>query len=718
MKIYITRINGWGLRDRLHYMQHMIAETAYQIGCREMGIYRYYADNESYESLSSRMDGIIAGINRGDIVICQFPTGNGRRFEYELLNHLKVYGGRIAIYIHELEALAWEEKKEQIGETIGLYNLAEVLVVQTYAMRNWLLEHGIRKSMKFAVQEMWDYTVQESVIHTSAFKKEIYFADNKGFEGMNSWNYVVPLKLYNVSANSGQNVHNLGEREPFQLFSELSEGGFGLVWYRDEYSRQYMELSSSFSLARYLAAGIPVIVPAEISHREMIKENHLGLVVNTLEEAATAVEKMTEGEYREYTKAVEQFAPALRNGYYTKKCLMEAVQAFYRKDAGRIPVPKRVYEAKESVFRSVSLTESYGGNMALSWDFQGEAEGFLIYDAAGVLQEYTRDVHQHYLLLKGQDKENGFLVKAYVETLKGKLILAESKPVYLEKKQYGKPKVSMIIPAYNAENYVVRCIDTVLAQSQPDVEIIVVDDGSTDHTAEIIDWYAGNYENLAVIHQKNGGAATARNNGIKHANGEYLGFVDVDDMIRINMVERLYQSAKKNNCDIAITSAYTVTDTDYVKRMRYTIKEDVAITSDVFYHTYIYGNDLVGVVVWNKLYRTSLVKEHLFPTMPYEDEAWMPYILSYANTICYLDDFSYDWNRSGQNNSLSERLRGCSKQEIFERVKKAILFFMDNGNQKKIDFLKGTALRKLYLLGELYRYKEYEKLRDEIETNY
>lgn len=68
----------------------------------------------------------------------------------------------------------------------------------------------------------------------------------------------------------------------------------------------------------------------------------MGLVVNTLEEAAAAVEKMTEGEYREYTKAVEQFAPALRNGYYTKKCLMEVIQAFYRKDAGRIPVPERV----------------------------------------------------------------------------------------------------------------------------------------------------------------------------------------------------------------------------------------------------------------------------------------------------------------------------------------------------------------------------------------
>ena len=80
-----------------------------------------------------------------------------------------------------------------------------------------------------------------------------------------------------------------------------------------------------------------------------------------------------------------------------------------------------------------------------------------------------------------------------------------------------------------------------------------------------------------MIHQKNSGAATARNNGIKHANGEYMGFVDADDMIRVNMIESVYQSAKKNDCDIAITSAYTVTDIDYVKCKRGCAKKAVSI---------------------------------------------------------------------------------------------------------------------------------------------
>ena len=133
-------------------------------------------------------------------------------------------------------------------------------------------------------------------------------------------------------------------------------------------------------------------------------------------------------------------------------------------------------------------------------------------------------------------------------------MLAQSGPVYLEKKPYGDPKVSMVIPAYNAENYVARCIDNVLAQTQPDVEIVVVNDGSTDHTKEIIDWYAEKYANVVALYQENRGAATARNIGIEYANGEYIGFVDSDDMLRPDMIRRLYNSVKKNDCDIVATS--------------------------------------------------------------------------------------------------------------------------------------------------------------------
>lgn len=721
MKTYITRINGGSLQDKSHHMQHMVAEIAHQLGCREMGIYQYYAEDanwESAESLNSRLDGIIGGINRGDIAICQFPTGNGTYFENELVNRLKVYGARIAILIHEMEALAYEGKRSLFGRIIEIYNQAEVLIVPTYAMRQWLLENGISKRMKFVVQEMWDYTVNE--FHTSlpTLKKEIFFTDFEGFDRVNEWNYSVPLKLYNVSTKQG-NVQNLGEREPYQLLLELNRGGgFGLIWYRDEYSRRYMGQSNSFSLSRFLAAGLPVLVPVDSSHRRLIEANHLGIVVESLEEAVQAVERISEEKYREYGKAVEQFAPALRSGYFTKKCLIEAMQAFYRKDAGRIFVPERAYNVGECVFKSETLNESYGGNLAFSWDFQGDADGLIIYDADGALLEDIRDLHQHYFLLKGFPKEKGVVIKAYVETLRGKLILAETRPVYLQEKNYGKPKVSMVIPAYNAEDYIARCLDTVLAQSQENVEIIVVDDGSKDCTPKIIDWYAEVYENIVAIHQENGGVAAARNTGILYANGEYIGFVDNDDMIRPDMVKRLYQSAKKNDCDIAMTSVYQITKNGYEVYVSYVLNENIAIRCVDFIKMLNDSDWMYTVVIWNKLYRASLIKNRLFPLIKSDDSAWTPYILSYADTICYLNDYSYEYDRIIRPNTLVDEWHKMSQEARFETYKKLTLFYLENGNPERIDLLKNCAKKDLAAVKKANANNEYEKLWRQIEETF
>ena len=92
-----------------------------------------------------------------------------------------------------------------------------------------------------------------------------------------------------------------------------------------------------------------------------------------------------------------------------------------------------------------------------------------------------------------------------MQTLKGRLIVAEAGPVYLQKRNYGEPKVSLIMPAYNAEDYIARSIDTVLAQTFNDFEIIIVNDGSTDRTQAVIDWYADRYPNVKSFYQSNGG---------------------------------------------------------------------------------------------------------------------------------------------------------------------------------------------------------------------
>lgn len=114
-------------------------------------------------------------------------------------------------------------------------------------------------------------------------------------------------------------------------------------------------------------------------------------------------------------------------------------------------------------------------------------------------------------------------------------------------------KVSVIIPAYNTEKYIETCLTSLLKQTLEDIEIIVVDDGSTDSTLEVLKEYEKKYpEKIIVYHKENGGQASARNLALSYAKGEYLGFVDSDDWVDLDMYEKMYMKAREENADIVI----------------------------------------------------------------------------------------------------------------------------------------------------------------------
>ena len=305
-------------------------------------------------------------------------------------------------------------------------------------------------------------------------------------------------------------------------------------------------------------------------------------------------------------------------------------------------------------------------------------------------------------------------MKAYVNTKKGKMIVEESALVYLGSDSYKNPLVSIVVPAYNAEDSISRTVDTILAQSFDNLEIIIVDDGSTDRTSEIIAWYGETYSNIRIIRQENAGLPEARNTGIKLAVGEYIGFVDSDDMIRPDMVKRLYDSAVKNQCDIAVTSVYKIENSGYEPLIRYPIKEDTAITAEEFFKVYI-SDGYALPAVWNKLYRTSLVKERLFPKLRFEDEAWTPYVLSYAEKVCYLNGNGYEYDRTICPDSLITKGFSRPKEERFLDHKNSILFYLKHGNPEMWGLLKELAMSELGLFSRTMGYDECKKLLKQIE---
>ena len=114
--------------------------------------------------------------------------------------------------------------------------------------------------------------------------------------------------------------------------------------------------------------------------------------------------------------------------------------------------------------------------------------------------------------------------------------------------------VSMIIPVYGVEVYLGECLETVLNQTYKNLEIILIDDESPDRCPEICDQYAQKDERIKVIHQKNGGAANARNHGLDMATGEYICFIDSDDKIENNYVEKLLGAIKENKAEVVVCS--------------------------------------------------------------------------------------------------------------------------------------------------------------------
>lgn len=211
-------------------------------------------------------------------------------------------------------------------------------------------------------------------------------------------------------------------------------------------------------------------------------------------------------------------------------------------------------------------------------------------------------------------------------------------------------KISIIVPVYNVEKYLPRCIDSILAQTYKNIEVILVDDGSPDKCGAICDEYAKKDKCIKVIHKKNGGLSDARNAGINAAMGEYIGFVDSDDYIVPDMYEKLYNAIVKTNSDIAISNFL------YVDEMGNEIGQNnnLPIYDDVLSGRQILGEKMVEdkfwywVVAWNKLYKKSIFDDIRYPIGKiHEDEFIIHSIYAKVDQVaCVPDALIYYVQRS------------------------------------------------------------------------
>lgn len=203
---------------------------------------------------------------------------------------------------------------------------------------------------------------------------------------------------------------------------------------------------------------------------------------------------------------------------------------------------------------------------------------------------------------------------------------------------HSEPLVSVIIPVYNTEKYLKKCVDSVRNQTYQNLEIWLVDDGSTDSSGKICDEYARMDSRIHVIHKENAGQGIARNVALDQCTGEYISFVDSDDWVAGNCIEKLVQRAQRYNADMCICGYYahtgireaSIVHEPCVLENTYEVIKRVVSTTDI------------TTMPWDKLYRKNLLEGTRFPNVRANEDAYLIYdIIQQCNRVVIMEDCLY-----------------------------------------------------------------------------
>lgn len=207
-------------------------------------------------------------------------------------------------------------------------------------------------------------------------------------------------------------------------------------------------------------------------------------------------------------------------------------------------------------------------------------------------------------------------------------------------------KISVIVPVYNDEKYIKKCLNTITNQTLKDIEIICVDDGSTDNSPQILQEFAQNDNRIKVVVQKNKGAGAARNKGFEFAKGDYVIFFDSDDYMSLNCLEILYNTALKNNSDVTVCRSFLFEENNIetVQKNCYSLKSNLLGGKKSFtpqeISKYIFQFS-VGWA-WDKLYKRDFIKKNKlkFQNLRHSNDAYFTLMsLVYAELISYTDEY-------------------------------------------------------------------------------
>lgn len=228
--------------------------------------------------------------------------------------------------------------------------------------------------------------------------------------------------------------------------------------------------------------------------------------------------------------------------------------------------------------------------------------------------------------------------------------------------------ISIIVPIYNVQKYIRRCIESILTQTYRNLEIILVDDGSTDACPQICDEYAVEDSRIKVIHKENGGLSDARNAGIEIATGEYIGFVDSDDYILPQMYEILYKACLDYDVAIAMCGRKVIDENGKILKDEFCTNTNSLLSAKEAVESLL-TFDKCDPAAWDKLYKRNLFSDIRYPVgVHYEDQNITARLFYYAGKVCHIGKALYIYmKRAG---SITNRF---FNQHSIDEVKQAEL---------------------------------------------
>lgn len=274
--------------------------------------------------------------------------------------------------------------------------------------------------------------------------------------------------------------------------------------------------------------------------------------------------------------------------------------------------------------------------------------------------------------------------------------------------------ISIIIPVYNVKDYLDECVNSIMKQTYNNIEIILVDDGSCDGSENMCDFYSTLDNRIKVIHKSNGGLSDARNVGLLHARGEYIGFVDSDDFVEANMYEELMSLSIQYDVDL-VCARYDYAGDQSEYSLPVANGDIICMTGQEFLYFLIAGSDSIvsSYSVWDRLYKKSLIEKLSFPVgLCYEDVVFSTKAIINSERLVYLNKCLYHYRiRKG---SISHGYdKGYDKRLISDRLplqKEQIFWLESKGYNQLANIVKATYYQEYLKMLVINKYPEYETL--------